>query len=115
MNPEDGPLYEVSDGEWIRLRSRRGELEGRAAFTDKMRAEEVFVPLVKLAESAANFLTNAAFDTDSKIPEYKVRAVRIEYIEDEATSSSPRTPEKKKGSSGIVIGSIVNRGRVTRT
>ncbi len=35
---------------------------------------------MKLSESAANFLTNSAYDPDSKIPEYKVCAVRIEPI-----------------------------------
>ena len=55
-------------------------MEGRAAYTDKMRAGEVFVPFVKLKEHAANFLTNSAFDPDSKIPEYKVCAARLEKI-----------------------------------
>ncbi|MBM3934778.1 MAG: formate dehydrogenase subunit alpha [SAR202 cluster bacterium] len=80
MSAEDGAKYGVADGEWIRVLSRRGELEGRATFTDKMRAGEVFVPFVKLRDHAANFLTNAAFDPNSKIPEYKVCAVRIEKI-----------------------------------
>jgi predicted molibdopterin-dependent oxidoreductase YjgC len=80
INPADGQRHDVSDGEWVRLRSRRGSLEGRAMLTDRMRQGEVFVPFVRLAESAANFLTNAAYDPDSKIPEYKVCAVRIEKI-----------------------------------
>ena len=42
---------------------------------------EVFVPFVKLEKHAANFLTNSAFDPESKIPEYKVCAVRIEKID----------------------------------
>jgi assimilatory nitrate reductase catalytic subunit len=45
-----------------------------------VRPGAVFVPFVKFADSAANFLTNAAFDPSSKIPEYKVCAVRIEQI-----------------------------------
>ncbi len=81
ISREDGERYGVEDGEWVRLVSRRGELEGRAAYTDKMRAGEVFVPFVKLKEHAANFLTNSAFDPDSKIPEYKVCAARLEKIE----------------------------------
>jgi predicted molibdopterin-dependent oxidoreductase YjgC len=36
------------------------------------------VPFVKLQESAANFLTNNVYDAESRIPEYKVCAVRIE-------------------------------------
>jgi formate dehydrogenase alpha subunit len=78
---EDGERYGVTDGEWIRLRSRRGEMEGRAVYTEKMRSGEVFVPFVKLQDHAANFLTNSAFDPTSKIPEYKVSAVRMEKIE----------------------------------
>ena len=81
LSAEDGKQFGVADGEWIRLRSRRGELEGRATYTNKMRKGEVFVPFVKLQEHAANFLTNSAHDPDSKIPEYKVCAVRIERIE----------------------------------
>ena len=80
MSAEDGEHYRVADGEWIRLTSRRGQLEGRATYTEKMRSGEVFVPFVKLQEHAANFLTNAALDPTSKIPEYKVCAVRIEKI-----------------------------------
>jgi len=33
-----------------------------------VKAGAIFVPFVKLGESAANFLTNAAFDPSSKIP-----------------------------------------------
>ena len=80
ISAEDGERYGVADGEWVRLASRRGELEGRATYTEKMRAGEVFVPFVKLQKHAANFLTNAAFDPNSKIPEYKVCAVRIEKV-----------------------------------
>ena len=80
LNAGDGERFNVADGEWVRLRSRRGELEGRVLYTEKMRKGEVFVPFVKLQEHAANFLTNSAFDPNSKIPEYKVCAVRIEKI-----------------------------------
>ena len=84
MSAEDGERYGVADGEWIRLRSRRGDLEGRALYTEKMRSGEVFVPFVKLEKHAANFLTNSALDPNSKIPEYKVCAVRIERVEEGA-------------------------------
>ena len=54
--------------------------EGRALYTEKMRPGEVFVPLVNLQDHAANFVTNSALDPNSKIPEYKVCAVRNEKI-----------------------------------
>ena len=80
MSSEDGDKYGVGDGEWIRIRSRRGDLEGRVLYSEKMRAGEIFVPFVKLERHAANFLTNNALDPDSKIPEYKVCAVRIDKL-----------------------------------
>lgn len=78
LSAEDGDKFGIANGDWVRLKSRRGMLEGRAVYTDKMRAGEVFVPFVKLQQHAANFLTNAALDPNSRIPEYKVCAVRIE-------------------------------------
>jgi len=66
--------------------SRRGELTGHARLTEAVRQGAVFVPFVKLADSAANFLTNSACDPISKIPEYKVCAVRIERLAAATTS-----------------------------
>ena len=78
INPDDGEKFGITDGQAIRVFSRRGQLTGKAFFTDRMRAGEIFIPFVKLSESAANFLTNSAYDPDTLIPEYKVCAVRVE-------------------------------------
>ncbi|HAE32529.1 MAG TPA: hypothetical protein DCF86_01685, partial [Dehalococcoidia bacterium] len=59
---------------------RRGELQAKALITEKMNPGEIFVPFVKLKEHAANFLTNSALDPNSRIPEYKVCAVRMEKL-----------------------------------
>ena len=80
MHPSDGQKHGIPDGEWIRVRSRRGDLEGRAHYTERQRAGELFVPFVKLQEHAANFLTNSALDPNSRIPEYKVCAVRMDKV-----------------------------------
>ena len=45
-----------------------------------MNQGEIFVPFVKLKEHAANFLTNEALDPESRIPEYKVCAVKMEKM-----------------------------------
>ena len=74
--------YGVVEGDWVKLKSRRGTLEARVLFDHKMQEGQVFVPFVKLRESAANFLTNSALDPESKIPEYKVCAVRVEKVEE---------------------------------
>ena len=77
IHPVDARRVGVEDGEPVVLASRRGELEGYARLTEAVRPGAVFVPFVKLADSAANFLTNSAFDPSSRIPEYKVCAVRL--------------------------------------
>ena len=78
INPADGERSGLRDGGPVRVRSRRGELDGVARFTYRMRTGEIFIPFVRLNDSAANFLTNAVYDPDSRIPEYKVCAVRVE-------------------------------------
>src|SRR5437867_8779847 len=82
IHPSDARRLGVDTGSRIRLASRRGELEAYARVTESVRAGAVFVPFVTLEESAANFLTNSASDPVSKIPEYKVCAVRIERLRD---------------------------------
>ena len=81
INPADGERFGLRDGERVRVHSRRGQLTGTARFTYRMRTGEIFIPFVRLSDSAANFLTNAAYDPDSQIPEYKVCAVRVEPAE----------------------------------
>ena len=78
IHPSDARRLGVDDGAELRVESRRGELTGYALVTEAVKAGAIFVPFVKLGESAANFLTNAAFDPSSKIPEYKVCAVKVE-------------------------------------
>ncbi|WP_192498014.1 formate dehydrogenase subunit alpha [Tepidiforma bonchosmolovskayae] len=78
IHPGEAERFGIADGDEVVVRSRRGRLTGRAIVTDAVRAGSVFVPFVKLRESAANFLTNNAYDEPSRIPEYKVCAVRVE-------------------------------------
>jgi predicted molibdopterin-dependent oxidoreductase YjgC len=81
IHPTDARRLGIDTGGRLRVESRRGELIGRAHVTEAVRPGAVFVPFVKLEESAANFLTNSAFDPASKIPEYKVCAVRVERVD----------------------------------
>jgi formate dehydrogenase alpha subunit len=80
IHPSDARRIGVDTGAALRVSSRRGELTGYARVTEAVRPGAIFVPFVKLADSAANFLTNQAFDPVSKIPEYKVCAVRVERV-----------------------------------
>jgi formate dehydrogenase alpha subunit len=78
LHPADARRLGVETGDVLLVTSRRGELTGYAQLTEAVRPGAIFVPFVKLADSAANFLTNSACDPVSKIPEYKVCAVKIE-------------------------------------
>ena len=80
LHPSDARQLGVDTGSRLRVSSRRGELTGYARVTEAVRPGALFVPFVKLSDSAANFLTSPAFDPSSKIPEYKVCAVRVERL-----------------------------------
>jgi formate dehydrogenase alpha subunit len=80
VHPVDARRLGVETGDRLRMLSRRGELQGFAQLTEAVRPGAVFVPFVKLEESAANFLTNSAHDPSARIPEYKVCAVRLERV-----------------------------------
>jgi formate dehydrogenase major subunit len=79
INPEDAAALGVADGEMVKAKTRRGEIEITAKVTDGIRKGEVFIPF-HYVECAANILTNNALDPVAKIPEYKACAVRIEKL-----------------------------------
>ena len=82
IHPQDAARIEVRDGEAVQVASRRGRLEGVAFVTDDVAAGSIFVPFVRLQESAANWLTNNVYDAEARIPEYKVCAVSVERAAD---------------------------------
>ncbi len=79
ISPEDAARLGVSEGDKIKLTSRRGEIEARAKISVKAVEGTIFVPF-HYAEAAANMLTNPALDPVSGIPEFKVCAVKVEKI-----------------------------------
>jgi assimilatory nitrate reductase catalytic subunit len=67
----------ISDDDWITVESRRGSCTLRAQLVRTIRPDTVFVPYHWAGPKSINQLTIAAQDPISKIPEYKVCAVRI--------------------------------------
>jgi predicted molibdopterin-dependent oxidoreductase YjgC len=74
---EDAEVHGVDNDDLITLASRRGAIQAKAKISEVAVGGTVFIPF-HYAEAAANRLTNGALDPISKIPEYKVCAVRIE-------------------------------------
>ncbi len=77
ISPEDAEKLGIENGNRVRIRSRRGQIEAVARVTEKAVQGTVFVPF-HFAEAAANLLTHSHLDPVSKIPGYKVCAVRVE-------------------------------------
>ena len=80
MHPRFAEFLGVADGDIVRVTSRRGTIELPARVTATIRPDTVFVPYHWGGRKAANQVTNPALDPESKIPEFKVCAVRVERI-----------------------------------
>ncbi|MCI0467425.1 MAG: molybdopterin oxidoreductase family protein [Beijerinckiaceae bacterium] len=70
----------IVEGGLVRLVTRRGAAEFRVRLDRSMRHDTIFVPFHWSGAGSANLLTNAALDPVSKIPEFKVCAVRLETV-----------------------------------
>jgi assimilatory nitrate reductase catalytic subunit len=77
MHPRLAARLGVADGDWATVESRRGHCTLRASVVTTIRPDTVFIPYHWSGRKSANQLTIAAQDPISKIPEYKVCAVRV--------------------------------------
>jgi formate dehydrogenase alpha subunit len=77
INPADAEKLGISDGQLVKVTSRRGTIEAKAQITQKSTPGTIFMNF-HFAETAVNILTNPALDPIGKIPEYKVCAVKLE-------------------------------------
>jgi formate dehydrogenase alpha subunit len=80
VNQEDAERLGLNGRKRIRVTSRRGSIEAEALVGDRVPPGMVFANF-HFPEASANQLTIAALDPVSKIPEYKVCAVRVELAE----------------------------------
>jgi len=80
ISNEDASSLGLQDGEAVKLSTRRGAITAKTRISLKAKTGTVFDPF-HYAGRPANALTNPAIDPVSKIPEYKVCAVKIEKIQ----------------------------------
>ena len=80
LHPQLAARIDVDDGASVRVLSRRGSAVGRARITDTIRPDTVFMPFHWGGDGSANRVTNDALDPTSKMPEFKVCAVRVEPV-----------------------------------
>jgi formate dehydrogenase alpha subunit len=79
LNPADAARFDIQDGEWVEVYSRRGKVKVRAQVTD-ICPSGVCSMTFHFHESPTNEITNPALDPVAKIPETKVTAVRVAKI-----------------------------------
>ncbi len=77
IHPSDAEKIGIINGDWVKMRSRRGEIEVKTLVTERSAVGMVFLPF-HFVEAAANLLTLDARDPQAKIPDYKVCAVAVE-------------------------------------
>jgi formate dehydrogenase major subunit/formate dehydrogenase alpha subunit len=79
LNPNDAERLGVNGKKIVRVTSRRGSIEAEAWVTDRVPPGMVYANF-HFPEASANELTHASLDPVSKIPEYKVTAVKVELV-----------------------------------
>jgi len=80
IHPDLAEQHGLEEGERVRVVSRRGAAEGLVRVTESIRADTVFMPFHWAGRGSVNRVTNPALDPISRMPEFKVCAVRLERV-----------------------------------
>lgn len=78
MHPELASQYNLQNGDKVKLITRRSEMVLDVKLTKAIRKDTVFVPYHWGKELSVNQLTNPCLDPVSRMPEFKVCAVKIQ-------------------------------------
>ncbi len=94
IHPQLAATISLADGDWITVESRRGSCTLRSRVVRTIRPDTVFVPYHWAGPKSINRLTIAAQDPISKIPEYKVCAVRLRKADGPPDYASRLEPQQ---------------------
>jgi len=83
IHPQLAAKLGARTGDRLRVTSRRGEVTLACTVVKTIRPDTIFIPYHWAEEKSANRLTIRALDPVSKIPEFKVCAVRVERASEE--------------------------------
>jgi len=76
ISESDAKIYEITDGDFITLKSPQGEVTARIKISGMLCQGTVFLPFA-FNEAAANLLTSDELDPKGKIPEFKHTPIQI--------------------------------------
>ncbi len=80
LSPEDGERYGLTEGERVRISSRRGAVEAPVRFDASLRPGLAFLSVHFPDQVATNILTIDATDPLSGTAEFKATAIRVEKL-----------------------------------
>src|SRR6202040_3556383 len=80
IHPRLASTLGIAEGDFVKVESRRGSVVVRARVVRTIRPDTVFVPYHWPLDRAANNCTIRAIDPISKIPEFKICAVRVSKV-----------------------------------
>jgi predicted molibdopterin-dependent oxidoreductase YjgC len=81
INPYDAEQLELTEGQMVRVSSRRGTVKVPIKVTDKSPHGTVFMSFAFPELTQTNRLTSDAYDFITETPEFKACAIRIDKIE----------------------------------
>ncbi len=97
VSPELAKARGVESGTIVRLVSPYGALKLPALVTDRVKKNELFLPMNSVEkESAINFLTGPAVDERTNTPAYKQTMVRMEVLRKGGKNPLPKTNHRNK-------------------
>jgi len=79
INPLDAKQLGLSEGDEIKVSSRRGSLITKVLITDTILEKNIFIPI---SNRDINYLTNDLLDKESLEPDYNHSAVKIQKVSD---------------------------------
>jgi assimilatory nitrate reductase catalytic subunit len=82
----------IAENDTVRLTTRRGTAVMKARLSTAIRMDTVFAPFHWGDAARVNLLTNPALDPVSKMPEFKVCAVRIEKVAEDRSATTLASP-----------------------
>jgi assimilatory nitrate reductase catalytic subunit len=77
VHPDTAERAGLADGDAAVVSSRRGAVRAKVRCTPTIRPDLVFLPFHFPGTQRANLVTNPALDPTSRMPEFKVCAVRL--------------------------------------
>ncbi|WP_461178653.1 formate dehydrogenase subunit alpha [Virgibacillus ainsalahensis] len=90
VSPELAKERGVEDGTVVRLTSPYGNVKVPCIVTDRVKGNELYLPMNDQDEGGINYLTSFHADKDTDTPAYKEASVKMEILEPKGESPLPK-------------------------